>query len=108
MKKGSLFVVALLLLPILSPGQQTPAPAPAAPATQSPASQPASTNVSLDDAIRGALEERARATGVIADARRPRRRMTVEQILAVGDEIAAMPLLDTRSPREIMDDINAL
>ena len=55
MKKGSLFVVALLLLPILSPGQQTPAPAPAAPATQSPASQPASTNVSLDDAIRLAL-----------------------------------------------------
>jgi cobalt-zinc-cadmium efflux system outer membrane protein len=55
LKKGSLFVVALLLLPILSPGQQTPAPAPAAPATQSPASQPASTNVSLDDAIRLAL-----------------------------------------------------
>jgi antitoxin VapB len=34
--------------------------------------------------------------------------MTVEQILAVGDEIAAMPLLDTRSPHEIMDDINAV
>ena len=68
----------------------------------------AAQNVSLDDAIRAALEERARATGVIADARRPRRRMTVEQMLAVGDEIAAMPLLDTRSPREIMDDINVV
>lgn len=55
MKKGSLFVVALLLLPIVSPGQQTPAPVPAAPATQSPASQPASANVPLDDAIRLAL-----------------------------------------------------
>ena len=51
---------------------------------------------------------RARATGVIADVCRQRRRMTVEQMLAVGDEIAAMPLLDTRSPREIMDGINAV
>jgi antitoxin VapB len=33
--------------------------------------------------------------------------MTVEEMLAVGSEIAAMPLLDQRSPREIMDDLNA-
>jgi antitoxin VapB len=65
-------------------------------------------HISLDDAVREALEERARAKGVTLEARRPRRRLTVDQILAVGDEIAAMPLLDTRSPREIMDDINAL
>jgi antitoxin VapB len=35
-----------------------------------------------------------------------RRRMSIEEMLAVGDEIAAMPLLDTRSPQEIMDDLN--
>jgi len=68
----------------------------------------AAQNVSPDAAIRGALEERARAAGVIAEARRARRRMTVDQMLAVGDEIAAMPLLDTRSPHQIMDDVNAL
>lgn len=65
-------------------------------------------NISLEAAIRGALEARARAAGIIEDARRPHRRMTVAEILAVGDEIAAMPLLDTRSPREIIDDINGL
>jgi len=57
LKKGSLFIAALLLLPVLSPGQQTPAPAPApaTPSTQSPASQPVSTHIALDDAIRLAL-----------------------------------------------------
>ncbi len=35
-----------------------------------------------------------------------RRRMSIEEMLAVGDEIAATPLLDARSPREIMDDLN--
>jgi antitoxin VapB len=39
---------------------------------------------------------------------RPRRRMTVEQMRALGAEIAALPLLDPRSPAEIMDDLNAL
>jgi hypothetical protein len=36
----------------------------------------------------------------------PKRRMSIEEMLAVGDEIAVMPLLDTRSPEEIMDDLN--
>jgi antitoxin VapB len=34
--------------------------------------------------------------------------MSVEKMLAVGAEIAAMPVLDPRSPREIMDDLNTL
>jgi antitoxin VapB len=34
--------------------------------------------------------------------------MSVEKMLAVEAEIAAMPILDPRSPREIMDDLNAL
>jgi antitoxin VapB len=33
--------------------------------------------------------------------------MTVEQMLAVGAEIAAMPLLDARSSEAIMDDLNS-
>ena len=34
--------------------------------------------------------------------------MSIESMLAVGAEIAAMPVLDPRSPREIMDGLNAL
>ncbi len=63
--------------------------------------------LSVEAVIREALEARARVAGV-APEQRPRRRLTVEQMLAVGSEIAAMPLLDPRSPREIIDDINAL
>ena len=61
--------------------------------------------VSVDEAVRGALEDRARAVGLPPALRR--RRMSVEQMLSVGAEIAAMPLLDPRSPSEIMDDLNA-
>jgi antitoxin VapB len=60
----------------------------------------------VEDAIRRALEDRARANGVVP-AMRPPRRMTAEQMLAVGAELAAMPLLDPRSPREIMDDLGS-
>ena len=55
MKTVSLLVVALLLLPVVSPGQQTPAPAPPTPSAQSAPSQPASARIALDDAIRLAL-----------------------------------------------------
>lgn len=68
----------------------------------------AAQNLSVEDCIRLALEEKARAAGVGAETSHPPRRMSVEQMLAVGAEIAAMPLLDPRSPREIMDDLNAL
>ena len=37
----------------------------------------------------------------------PRRRMTVEEMLSFGAEITAMPILDRRTPNEIMDDLNA-
>ena len=64
--------------------------------------------LSVEDVIRRALEQQASATGVAVETMRPvRRRMSIEEMLAVGDEIAAMPLLDQRSPREIMDDLNA-
>ena len=65
-------------------------------------------SLSVEDAIKLALEEKARAAGVADELLRPRRRMSVDSMLAVGSGIAAMPLLDGRSPREIMDDLNAV
>jgi antitoxin VapB len=70
--------------------------------------------VTVDAAIRQALEEKARASGVMPEPRRRRdtspeaiaaRRASMDRIAA---DIAAMPVLDPRSPQEIMDDINAL
>ena len=65
----------------------------------------AAKRVSVEEAIRQALEAQVRTLGTEA---RPRRRMTVEQMAALGAEIAALPLLDPRSPAEIMEDLNAL
>jgi len=63
--------------------------------------------VSVDTAVRDALEQLAKSRHIEIGATQPeRRRMSIEEMLAVGDEIAAMPLLDTRSPYEIMDDLN--
>jgi antitoxin VapB len=64
----------------------------------------AARGLSVEVAIARAIEESARRAGIA----RPRRRMTIEQMLAVGDEIVALPLLDPRSPQQIMDDVNAL
>ena len=64
--------------------------------------------VAVDEAVKRAIESSARAAGVTVEPGRPRRRLSVDQMLAVGSEIAAMPVLDPRSPREIMDDLNAL
>ncbi len=55
--------------------------------------------------IRRALEDRARVHGLPSDPGR-RRRMSAEEMLEVGAEIAAMPLRDRRSPQEIMDDLH--
>lgn len=54
------------------------------------------------DAVHEAVEGSIEKTGLPAR----RRRLTAEQMLAVGAEIAALPLLDSRSPQEIMDDLN--
>lgn len=58
----------------------------------------------VDQAVKQAIEDSAQAAGI---AERRRRRQSVQEILAVGAEIAAMPLLDARTPRDIMDDLNA-
>jgi antitoxin VapB len=65
----------------------------------------AAKRISAGEAIRQALEAALRA---METPPRPRRRMTVEQMRALGAEIAALPLLDPCSPAEIMEDLNAL
>ncbi|MDB5483993.1 MAG: hypothetical protein JWO83_5046 [Caulobacteraceae bacterium] len=67
----------------------------------------AAQRLSVEAVIQRALENQARAAGVEPEPA-PRRRMNVEEMLAVGAEIASMPVLDPRSPAEIMDDLNAL
>ncbi|WLS01117.1 hypothetical protein [Shinella sumterensis] len=58
-----------------------------------------------EDLIRAALEREARELGVYTD-QPARRRMTVEQMMAVGKKVSSLPLLDPRSPKEILDDLN--
>jgi antitoxin VapB len=65
----------------------------------------AAERISAGEAIRQALEAELSAMGTEV---RPRRRMTVEQMCELGAEIAALPVLDQRSPAEIMEDLNAL
>jgi antitoxin VapB len=74
----------------------------------------AARRVSVDEAVRQALEESARAAGV-TPAQRSTRALNDAEIAAKKariDElvlkIAALPVLDPRSPQEIMDDINEL
>ncbi len=65
--------------------------------------------VSLEEAIKQAIEQCAREAGVTE----PRRRDTSPEAVArrkaetqrIVDEIKGMPILDPRSPREIMDDL---
>ena len=68
----------------------------------------AAQGVPVEEAIRRAIEESARAAGIAPEPQRARRRMSIDEMLSVGAEIAAMPVLDPRSPRQIMDDLNAL
>jgi antitoxin VapB len=74
----------------------------------------AAQGLSLEDAIKQAIEQSAREAGVVPEARKPRdqspkaiaaRKAGIDWIVG---EIAKLPVLDQRSPREIMDDLNAL
>lgn len=58
-----------------------------------------------EEAIRTVLEREAKALGVPTEPP-TNKRMTVEQMLALGDKMTALPLLDPRSPQEIADDLN--
>ena len=59
-------------------------------------------------AVLRALEASARAAGVPTEPAAPARRLSIADMLAVGAEIAALPILDQRSPAEIFDDVNAV
>lgn len=70
--------------------------------------------LSVEEAIRLAIEESARAAGVLPKPQKPRdqspeavavRHARTNRFVA---ELAAMPILDLRSPSEIMDDLDAL
>jgi antitoxin VapB len=58
-----------------------------------------------EDLIHAALEREAKALGV-ADELPVRTRMTAAEMLVLGREVAAMPILDRRSPREIAEDLS--
>lgn len=70
-------------------------------------------NMSVEDAVRQALETSARMAGLPLEevagdntlAATSARRARINRIV---EEIAAMPVLDRRSPQEIIDDINVL
>jgi hypothetical protein len=74
----------------------------------------AAEGISIEDAIKQAVEQRARETGVMVEPGW-RRDLSAGAVAArkacmdrIVDEIAAMPVLDPRSSREIMDDLNAI
>jgi antitoxin VapB len=66
----------------------------------------AAQQISVDAAVRRALEEQARGAGI--SLKPVRRRMTAERMRAFALEFAALPVRDPRSPTEIADDLNAI
>ena len=56
MKKGTMLVAALLALPMMAAGQQSTARLPATPPAQATGAQTSATRISMDDAIRLALQ----------------------------------------------------
>jgi antitoxin VapB len=74
----------------------------------------AAQHISVEVAVRQALEAQARAAGVLPEPHRPRDQ-SLEAVAArhartnrLVAELASMPVLDPRSPRDIMDDLNAI
>ena len=74
----------------------------------------AAQGISMEEAIKQAIEQSARAAGIASQPQKQRdsspkavaaRKARIDEI---ADDIAKMPVLDPRSPREIMDDLNAL
>lgn len=71
-------------------------------------------NISLEDAVKLAVENSAREAGVVPLVPKARdispRAVAARKagIDAIIDTIAGLPVLDRRSAREIMDDINSV
>jgi antitoxin VapB len=58
-----------------------------------------STGEGITEAVLNALRERLARL----KKRRPRSRPLSDELRAIGERVAAMPLLDSRSPEEILD-----
>ncbi len=71
-------------------------------------------HVPVDDAIRGALEDMARAEGITLQAQRPRdpspeaRAARIARFEEIARAAAALPVLDPRPTREIIAELNEL
>jgi antitoxin VapB len=63
-------------------------------------------HVTAEDAVRQALEARARATGLLPEPQTASAADRRAELARIVREIAALPVLDTRSPQQIMDDLN--
>lgn len=68
----------------------------------------------MEDAVKLAIEQSAREAGVASQPARQRdlspqavaaRKAQIDKVI---QQISKLPVLDPRSPREIMDDVNAL
>jgi len=70
--------------------------------------------VAVDDAVRGALEDKARAEGIALEVRRPRDTSPeavaarIARIDEIVREVASLPVLDSRPTQEIIDELNEL
>jgi antitoxin VapB len=59
----------------------------------------------LEDVLKAAVETEARLAGiVVTEAAKPRRDIDLDRIRAITRRIASQPLLDPRTPREILAD----
>jgi antitoxin VapB len=71
----------------------------------------AAQGLSIEETVKQALEEKTRAVPELqrrrdnSPAAIAKRQANIDRIVA---EIAAMPVLDPRSPQEIMDDLNSI
>jgi antitoxin VapB len=71
-------------------------------------------HVAVDDAIRAALEQAARAEGITLEAQRPRDTSPgavaarIARFDAIAQQVALAPINDPRPVSEIVDDLNAL
>lgn len=63
-------------------------------------------HVTVEDAVRQALEARARATGLLPEPQTTSAAERRTELARIVREIAALPVLDNRSPQQIMDDLN--
>jgi antitoxin VapB len=74
----------------------------------------AAQGISIEEAIKLALEQKAREAGLVSGPSR-RRDGSAKAVAArkagldeTADDIARMPVLDPRTPGDIMDDLNTL